>query len=367
MRILYVAEISIPSNRAYALHAVSMSSAYSSLGHDVSLFSSRYGNSDNEDPEEIYSYYGIKNNFIHKRFKFGSIRFISGFLFAFKIFIRVLFSKGFDFIHTRHIYSAFLLVLLGNRVAYEIHMPLKNSQQVFILKLIALFGVKLIVITESLKEYITNEYSISKEKIFVFPDASFPQNFKPHLSNTKVDVGYVGNLFPGKGMELIYLIANKLPEVTFHIVGGNETEINYWKKKITKGNVIFHGYVKPADLRNFYNLFSIALLPNQKKVSPDGISGDIGSWTSPMKLFEYMSWSKVIISSDIPILREVLVDKKNAFLVKHDNADEWAERIIKLSKDKSIRNEISKEGNKQVASYLNWKNRCQKIIRFCNE
>ena len=45
---------------------------------------------------------------------------------------------------------------------------------------------------------------------------------------------------------------------------------------------------------------------------------NISGYTSPLKLFEYMSHKKAIIASDLPVLKEVL-NNKNSVLVEHDN------------------------------------------------
>ena len=65
---------------------------------------------------------------------------------------------------------------------------------------------------------------------------------KIHLLGKKenLKVGYLGSLYKGKGIEVIHLVANKVSKnIEFHIVGGNEKEIEYWRSRINSKNVFF--------------------------------------------------------------------------------------------------------------------------------
>ena len=67
-------------------------------------------------------------------------------------------------------------------------------------------------------------------------------------------------------------------------------------------------------MSEYINSLDICLLPNQINLFLKGV-GNISSYTSPIKLFDYMSHKKAIIASDISVLREVL-NEKNSILVK---------------------------------------------------
>ena len=46
-------------------------------------------------------------------------------------------------------------------------------------------------------------------------------------------------------------------------------------------------------------------------------AGDVGNiidFTSPLKMFDYMACGKIIISSNVKVLREVLKEKKTLYL-----------------------------------------------------
>ena len=100
------------------------------------------------------------------------------------------------------------------------------------------------------------------------------------------------------------------------------------------GYVYFYGFVAHKNVGSYINALDICLLPNQKIVYAYGSdksnsNENISRFTSPLKLFEYMSHKKAIIASELPVLKEVL-NKKNSILVESDNIDLWISSIKKL-------------------------------------
>jgi glycosyltransferase involved in cell wall biosynthesis len=53
-------------------------------------------------------------------------------------------------------------------------------------------------------------------------------------------------------------------------------------------------------------------MPYKSKVAGNS-GGDIAQVTSPMKLFEYLACGRAILTSDLPVLREVLSENNAAF------------------------------------------------------
>jgi glycosyltransferase involved in cell wall biosynthesis len=61
---------------------------------------------------------------------------------------------------------------------------------------------------------------------------------------------------------------------------------------------------------------------------------------SPLKIFEYMAHGKPIVSSDLPVIREVLRDRVNSVLVSPDNRSDWVKALQRLRENKVFRDQI---------------------------
>ena len=83
-------------------------------------------------------------------------------------------------------------------------------------------------------------------------------------------------------------------------------------------------------------------MPYQTKVSIGSKGHDTGRWMSPMKMFEYMAAGVPIISSDLPVLREILRNEENALLVSPSKHKEWCMALDRLSNDPVLAESIGK-------------------------
>ena len=97
--------------------------------------------------------------------------------------------------------------------------------------------LKLVVISDALKKYLS-EYKLNYNKIEIHHDAANQIDFNKIkkvklLGNiNKLQIGYVGHLYKGRGIDIIIECAKVLKNFDFNIVGGNEKDICYWEKKV---------------------------------------------------------------------------------------------------------------------------------------
>ena len=74
-----------------------------------------------------------------------------------------------------------------------------------------------------------------------------------------------------------------------------------------------------------------------------------------------MAAGKAIISSDLPVLREVL-NSNNAILVDPENVDEWNKAILMLFDDPDRRQNIAFQAQSDFYKLYTWKKRMKFII-----
>ncbi len=373
MKIAYISSAVIPSRTANSIHVMKMSQAFALNEHRLVLIVPNKKDKKEISVADVYAFYGVK-----KCFQIVSLPWLSiGLPFKIRshLYGRLASRKANllkpDLVYCRHISGCFFSVCLGLSVILELHFPIKSTDWLskwMLNKIVQSPNLnRLVVITNKLKEYFELKYPETKGIIQVLPDGAdqvpddspimeLPNNAK------KLQVGYVGHLYKGKGLEIISRLALHCPWSDFHIVGGKEVDIQKAKEKY-KGikNLIFHGYQPHGLISSYLKGFDVVLLPNLDQVSTNK-GRDIGQWTSPLKAFEYMAVGKAIISSDLPVLREVFEHGRNALLCPPDNLELWKASLEQLKKDPELRNTLGQEAKKDFCQSYTWLARAKKVL-----
>ena len=366
MKILYISKSIIPSRTANSIHVMKMCQAFADNGHEVVLLAPDILNKYEKGIPDVYEYYGVRKNFEIKKLWHPDI--IGGaIIYTLSIFFYLLFTKSFNLVYGRFLQGCYVATFLKNRVIFESHESLLDMKTLryFVFKQLVKSKSfeKLTVISQALKNIYLEKKFLHNIKIQVAHDGAdkvdnLQNKVKLFGNEENLKVGYVGHLYKGKGMEIINSIAGKFnDDIDFHIIGGTENDINIWKQKIRHKNVFFYGHISHKKVSNYINALDICLLPNQKIVRPHGGKDtriNISGYTSPLKLFEYMSHNKAIIASDFPVIREVL-NEKNSILVDCDNIDGWVSSIKKLQ-DLKNREVIANQALDDFYNYT-WKSR----------
>ncbi|MEW5785457.1 MAG: glycosyltransferase family 4 protein [Bacillota bacterium] len=369
MHIVYLSRSLLPSKTANSVHVMKMCQAISNNGHTVNLVASML----EKHPISYYhDYYGVKNCFEINALKGRSDKFTGLLLYLFNFFLYIKKIKPPDLFYGRDLFTLAITALTFNVPFYfEAHKPPTSFVHKLLTGLLIKNKnlVKLIVITNPLKEEYLRLYpGLINKEILVSPDgADIPINYCPNnaaiATGEKIVIGYVGHLYSGRGMNIIHALARELPQYEFHIIGGNEKDVAYWQNIcLSLDNIHFKGFVPHGELYRYYREIDIVLAPYQKRVSISGGGSDTSQWMSPLKIFEYMSFTKPIIASDLPVLKEVLIDRFNAILCKPECIDEWSKSIKLLVNDKKMREHISKNAFDYFKNNYTWEKRVDRIL-----
>jgi len=174
--------------------------------------------------------------------------------------------------------------------------------------------------------------------------------------------GFSGHMYPGRGIDRIFDIALRMPDVVFYLMGGMEEHIEE-NRRIMKNrgieNIVFTGFVVNSELPLYQAASDVLLMPYQRRVAAVS-TADIASFFSPMKMFEYMAANRLIVSSDLPVLREIL-DETNAVLCPPDDTEAWCEAINRARNDPSWAEKIAEKARSDVERYT-WRNRVRRIL-----
>lgn len=368
MKIIYIANVRLPTEKAHGLQIMKMCQAFSLANIDIELLIPWRFNPIKEGP---FDYYGVDKIFkIKKLFSIDLVGlpfgfWIQSFSFSLVTFFYLFFKKA-DFIYSRDLLPLFFLSLFKKNLVYEVHyLPGHFWIYQGLLKRVK----ALVVITQKLKELYQKE-GISQEKILVAPDGVDLDFFqisesqekcrqKLNLPQDKKIVLYTGHLYRWKGVATLLKVAQNFQNILFVFVGGTQTDIKNFKFQVSDlklENVLVVGHRPHQEIPFWLKAADVLILPNSAK---EKISQ---YWTSPMKMFEYMAVERPIVASDLPSIREVL-NENNAILVEPDNPQSLAQGIEKVLKNLDFSTKISNQALKDVQKYT-WSKRVNNIIKF---
>lgn len=173
-------------------------------------------------------------------------------------------------------------------------------------------------------------------------------------------VVYAGHLYPWKGVDVLIEALAHLPGVHARIVGGQPGETVDRDRLEARARelgvadrVTFTGWVPPAAVRDELVRARVLVLPNRRTHISD-------RYTSPLKLFEYMAAGRPIVASDLHALREVLRHDENALLVAPDSPAALAEALRRLIDDRELSRRLAQRARQDAAEY-GWDTRALRL------
>lgn len=165
---------------------------------------------------------------------------------------------------------------------------------------------------------------------------------------------YAGSFFPWKGAAELVRAAAGLPDYRITLVGGDEARISELSSGVSGegAELIFTGHLPHALVMSRLSEACIAVLPNRDDTD--------SSFTSPIKLFEYMAAGCAIVASDLPALREILSDEE-AVWVRPGDPDALAAGIRRVGEDVLLASRLGQRVRDKSARYT-WDARADRLI-----
>ena len=310
----------------------------------------------------------MPSNFCLIRIFEPKIRF-GGYIYSLLVAIRLALGR-YDLVFSRNLLCSIFAIRFSQRHILEIHQPIVKSsrfQRQAFDKLIMRSNFQgLVVITKPLKQIYLNEFGVPEEKIIVAADGADIPSEKSVFnspSTNRLQIGYLGHLYKGRGIELIIDVARNCIWADFHIVGGNPSDISRVKDLVSNDeNIHIHGFIPPQKAEQFRFKMDVLLAPYQEKVGLESGSMTTEKWMSPLKIFEYMAAGKAVVASDIPVLREVLVNMENSILCQPGDKGEWVRVLKQLRDDPGLRKCLGNRAIEDIRNRFSWDQRVKRIL-----
>lgn len=389
MRIFYISPSTIPSRSANSIHVMRMADALGKLGHQVTLFFNRSIRSRTGLRQTIERYYGVD---------VGGVELASVYLPSFRgriagiaavavwRYLRALAVRNPpDVIIARNLYAAYVHCRLGRtRMVFEAHQLEDGFRKSLQRYVTSAPSVTTVAISQSLAGRLSAEFSLRGRRIHVLPDAApagicplSPEERKAGRARLLRDVGvdaprwlagYFGQLYPGRGVELLVSLATRHPEVVFVVYGGDERQVEALKRKASAKNMRFMGYIPPAQAIETAALMDVLLMPYQHSVAIEAAGRtNTVEWMSPMKMFEYMAVGVPVIASRLPVLTEVLRDGDNCLMADAADVEAWSRCLTRLTREEGLAPALGERAHRDYLRGYDWQTRSARLLAAASE
>jgi glycosyltransferase involved in cell wall biosynthesis len=378
MRLHYISPSTLPSRAANSVHVVWQCDGLCRAGAEVTLYAKRAMPEARQLAEALRTAYGVKPPAMHLETVYSASGRGDNLRIAYHAVRQIRRDGCGDAILSRNLYAAFALaVLYRTPLLFETHQLETGFRKWMQRSVMRRPWVITIVISNHLAEYLTQHHGVAPRRTLVLHDAA-PEGIHPVSVTerrarlcTRVDTargpwkqvcGYFGHLYPGRGIEVVEAMAAACPEVLFLVYGGTEADLAARRSANRRSNLAFMGHVPHPTARELMCLMDVLLMPYQESVSIGVAGHDTARWMSPMKMFEYLGAGVPIISSDLPVLREVLIDGHNSLLAPPSDAKAWISVLARLDAEPELAARIGVTAHAQYEQQHTWTRRAEQIF-----
>ncbi len=388
-RVVYVANVRLPTEKAHGHAIVQMCAALASAGAQVELWHSR----DNGDrTQSVFDYYTVEPSFVVRKLAnldviplerwlpppvmkyLGGGQTLTWTWYA----ARVARNKGAQLYLTRDLWAAWWLTGRGLPVVAEIHIPPEGPTR----HLLPRLGrrpslITVVALTDRGRERLVAEglpssrVTVLRSGVDVSAYSVVPDRKEcRRLCGLPADrpiVGYVGR-FQTMGIE------KGIPELIRAVgllrsgygldplllcVGGPMDPVAAYQALAREcglgpDSFLFHDRVPSARVPTWVGALDVAVVPAPAVAH-------FTDYASPLKIFECMAAGTPIVATDLPAHREVLVHARTAWLAQPGSPGSLAEGISALLSDPALRQGMALRARTAVED-LDWRHRAERIL-----
>jgi glycosyltransferase involved in cell wall biosynthesis len=231
----------------------------------------------------------------------------------------------------------------------------------------------IITLSKEIAKLLISYYKIKPEKIRVMHHGADIVRFnpnadpKPFRSLFNLEDNFVIMIFgfigPGKGHDLLIKaflrISHKMPDAKL-VIAGSTKNLNFleYLKKIAlknKEKIVFTDYIPYEMLPSCLASADIFVLPYLGGMHPSG------------PLHRALASGKAIITSNTPVIKEIIKDGYNGILIKPGSIDKLANAIVRLYEDDGLRKKLAINARRFAEQFLDWDKIAKQTVEIYEE
>ena len=367
MKIYYIANARMPTEKAHGIQIAKMSEALRAAGADVILVVPRRG-----EDGSLKNIYNLAADSPVVRvpvipyapsFIVGSASFMLSVFFF--LFVKKLIGEKF-LVYTIDMdqFSFTPIPFLGVPYFVEIH-DAKRSGALF--SFIFKHAVGILTINNIIKKKLCERFHLSEEKVLVAPNGISEEFFRVESvtreqaratlglpQNARIAL-YAGQFYAWKGLEIFVEAALRAPDILFYLAGGTREVFERLTgiHEIPK-NLLFGGILPYKEMPLLMRASDALIVLGTKR--------DEYSYfhTSPMKLFEYLPVGRPIVAARTPAIADMVSEKEVSFY-EPDNAESMA-RVVSEAMNNTVVAGTKCVSARALAEKYTWKVRAESVL-----
>ena len=390
MKLLYIAPVRLPTEKANGLQIVQNCEAFAEAGADVTLWvARRFNTPEMNRVQDVWAHYGVKRNFALERVACidllplvaGSTGVLAKAAFAIQLasfllvlLIRALFVRA-DVYYSRDERVVLLLSVFKPRrsIAYEAHKLSGGGVGGGMQRRAARRAGSVFAVTERLRDDLIG-LGTKPGRAFVARDgirrerfANVPEQVEARRQvgweDGRFVVGYVGRLQTlgmDKGVGALVEAAAQVDGCAVALVGGPDEGAEVLRRRWVElgrdeRGFLYAGQVAAERVPLYLSAFDVCALPLP-------YTHHFAYYASPMKLFEYMAARRAIVASDLLSNAEVVADGDSALLFPPGDVEALADAIRRLKDDAYLRERLAEKAYALVMDNYTWDARARAIL-----
>ncbi len=390
MRLLYLANIRLPTEKAHGLQIVQNCEAFAEAGAEVTLWAARRVNTPElRDVGDVWAHYGSRRNFKLRRLpsldliwlvpnrtdRVAQVVFwVQWVTFTLAALISALFVRA-DVYYSRDQLVLYALSLIKPRgsLAYEAHTLAvgrfgRGLQRRVVRRTGQVFAVTqkladdLIALGADADHTHVARDGVRRDRFADVPDQAAARREIGWADDAFI-VGYAGRLHTmamDKGVGVLVEALAQVGDCALGLIGGPDDMAEALRERWRElgqpdERFLYAGQVAPERVPVYLSAFDVCALPSPW-------TPFFAYYTSPMKLFEYMASGRAIVASDLPTNAEVLIDGELALLTPPSDAGALAAAIRQLRDDPALRQRLAAKAYATVMAQYTWDARAKAIL-----
>ncbi len=233
---------------------------------------------------------------------------------------------------------------------------------------------KVITVSGEFIEEVIDRTHIDRKKIVLVPNTvrrSFYENTVIDEDLTErfwkdFTILYLGDTAIRRGLltaiEAIDALKTKIKHIKLVIVGESTTD-NVLKERVKElgleDYVVFEGWQDVSLFPSYITASDICISPLYRNPQHDVAYAN--------KLFQYMSFEKPVLVSDALAQKKLVEESKSGVIHKEKDINDFAEKVLFLYKDPSLREELGKNGKRFIEEEFVWEKVSNNLVEIYKE